>query len=209
MAAEINDVICYPGVVSPTMCDRIVALGNRLDFETASVVGPSDKLNTAEQRRGDVSFFPQEDPYQFIVDGVSYFTNKANDEAWRFELFGLLPLQYSIYRAGHFFDWHRDTLSAPSDPNRPGPPPVRKLSFSLQLSEADSYEGGDFQMQREDGSLDKGLWRQMRQRGSFIIFPAVVVHRVTPVIMGERRSLVGWVLGAPTDVDNRYDIPVR
>ena len=93
----------------------------------------------------------------------------------------------------------------PPDPARRGPPPVRKLSLSLQLPEPDAYEGGNFEARAADGSVDAEFWARMRQRGSLIIFPAAVVHRVTPVTRGERRSLVGWVLGAPSEEDLAYD----
>jgi hypothetical protein len=105
-----------------------------------------------------------------------------------------------------FHRWHHDTLSAPPDPSRSGPPPARKLSFSLQLSDPDTYEGGDFQIRGEDGHVDEALWRTMRQKGSFLIFPGVIPHRVTTVTAGERRSLVGWVLGPPSEVDIQFTI---
>lgn len=91
----------------------------------------------------------------------------------------------------------------------PDKPLVRKLSFSLQLSNDYDYVGGDFQVRNAGRSVDEDLWTQMRQRGSFIIFLSLTVHQVTPVIFGERRSLVGWVLGTASDEDLRYDIASR
>ena len=90
-----------------------------------------------------------------------------------------------------------------------GKPLVRKLSFSLQLSNDHDYVGGDFQVRNADRSVDEALWTRMRQRGSFIVFPSLTVHQVTPVIFGERRSLVGWVLGTASDEDLRHDIASR
>jgi PKHD-type hydroxylase len=205
VTADINEIICYPGIVAPAMCDRIAELGDALELESGNLVG-DQRVNARERRLSDVGFFLGEESYQFIFDGVAYFTNKANSEAWRFELQGILPLQYSVYREGHFIEWHHDTLSAPPDPSRSGPPPVRKLSFSLQLSDPDTYEGGDFQIRGEDGHVDEALWRTMRQKGSFLIFPGVIPHRVTSVTAGERRSLVGWVLGPPSELDTRFTI---
>ncbi len=197
--------ICYPGTVKAEMCDRIIALGEKLQFGRAQVVDYDQGSYKGDTRKGRIAFFPHEPQYGFIYDGLSYFTDRANREKWNFELVGLLPLQYSIYSRGDFFNWHRDTLSAPQDPSRDGPPLVRKLSFSLQLSEPHDYVGGDFEVKSEEKYENREAWSRMRERGSFIIFPSATVHRVTPVVFGERRSLVGWVLGVASEEDMKHD----
>ena len=67
----------------------------------------------------------------------------------------------------------------------------RKLSFSLQLSDPDDYEGGNFQM-IDNGD---GLFVAPRTKGALIIFDSRTKHRVCKVKKGTRRSLVGWVMG--------------
>ena len=201
-----SNIACYQGLIKSEMCDRIITSGDALSFDDAEMAGKEASNYGAERRKGQVAFFSHDPEFDFIFDGVRYFTDRANTENWNFDLIGLLPLQYSIYGPDDFLEWHRDTLSAPADPDHPGPPPVRKLSFSLQLSDADDYEGGDFQVRDDDGTVDDDLWTRMRQRGSFIIFPSIVLHRVTKVTGGRRRSLVGWVLGPPSEEDLRYDV---
>ena len=61
--------------------------------------------------------------------------------------------------------------------------------MSIQLSDGDDYEGGDFEMR--GSTTPEG----QRDRGSVIIFPSYLVHRVTPVSAGTRRSLVTWIEG--------------
>lgn len=78
---------------------------------------------------------------------------------------------------GGFYDWHvdfGDGLIAAR----------RKLTMVVQLSQADSYVGGDFETNAD------GVVRQAsRQIGSALCFPGFVLHRVAPVTEGERYSL--------------------
>ena len=62
----------------------------------------------------------------------------------------------------------------------------------MQLSDADSYEGGDLQFMINNKTVTAP-----REKGTIIIFPSFVMHRVTPVIKGTRESIVGWVSGPP------------
>ena len=63
---------------------------------------------------------------------------------FRFDLSGLAVFQYALYggaEGGHF-DWHKDYGRDPADPDQE----PRKLTVSLQLSEASDYEGCDLQL---------------------------------------------------------------
>ena len=68
---------------------------------------------------------------------------------------------------------------------------VRKLSFTLQLSEPDEYEGGNVQFIDDENKT----FFAPRQRGSMVLFDSRTQHRVLKVKKGVRRSIVGWVLG--------------
>ena len=68
---------------------------------------------------------------------------------------------------------------------------IRKLSFSLQLSDPDDYEGGNVEFIDDS---DKNFIGP-RQRGTIILFDSRTKHRVNKVTKGVRRSIVGWVLG--------------
>ncbi|MDA8015328.1 MAG: 2OG-Fe(II) oxygenase, partial [Gammaproteobacteria bacterium] len=62
----------------------------------------------------------------------------------------------------------------------------------VQLSDADEYEGGDFQMHYVKAHPPADI---IRKRGTVLIFPSLLLHRVTPVTSGVRYSLVGWYVG--------------
>jgi PKHD-type hydroxylase len=61
----------------------------------------------------------------------------------------------------------------------------------LQLSDPDSYSGGNVQLLAEDGSS----YIAPRKRGTIVLFDSRTQHRVLKVTKGCRRSIVGWVCG--------------
>lgn len=80
-----------------------------------------------------------------------------------------------------FYDWHTDFGDIA---------PGRKISISIQLSNSEDYDGGDLQL------LFKGQPETAdRTRGTLVVFPSFVLHRVTPVTRGTRWSLVAWITG--------------
>jgi PKHD-type hydroxylase len=66
----------------------------------------------------------------------------------------------------------------------------RKLSFSLILSNPNEYIGGDFEI-----LIGKKSSPIIQTRGRVIAFPSFVMHRVTPLTSGVRKSIVFWALG--------------
>ena len=68
---------------------------------------------------------------------------------------------------------------------------VRKLSFAMQLSDPDDYEGGNVQLLAEDGHS----YIMPRKKGTIILFDSRTQHRVLKVTKGIRKSIVGWTVG--------------
>ena len=93
-------------------------------------------------------------------------------------------IQYSVYTEQEqgYYDWHVDM----------GPHHARKLSLVCHLSDPSEYEGGELQINSSGRIIDteKGI-------GNVIIFPSYLLHRVTPVTRGVRKTLVLWVKGPP------------
>jgi len=100
-------------------------------------------------------------------------------------------IQYAEYNAdeeGHF-DWHSD-----QDPfltlKQQGEKPTRKYSATMHLNDyGEDYEGGKFEI------FEKEIPDTYYKRGSFILFPSPMLHRVPPVTKGIRRSLVFFLFG--------------
>jgi PKHD-type hydroxylase len=93
--------------------------------------------------------------------------------------------QYTEYPEGGFYDWHTD-----NDVNFAHEPTVRKISMTLLLSPENEFEGGDLELMKE------GKAAKLKQ-GQAIFFASFIRHRVTPVIRGNRKSLVMWFGGTP------------
>jgi predicted 2-oxoglutarate/Fe(II)-dependent dioxygenase YbiX len=75
---------------------------------------------------------------------------------------------------------------------------IRKLSFSIQLSSPDEYEGGELKFYTGKKSLYTNMEESTvakKEKGTIIFFPSFILHEVTPVIKGIRYSLVSWVQG--------------
>ena len=68
---------------------------------------------------------------------------------------------------------------------------VRKLSFAMQLSSPDDYEGGNVQLLDESGKS----YIMPRKKGSIMLFDSRTQHRVHKVTKGVRKSIVGWTVG--------------
>jgi predicted 2-oxoglutarate/Fe(II)-dependent dioxygenase YbiX len=66
----------------------------------------------------------------------------------------------------------------------------RKLSFSVLLSDPSEYDGGDLLIYEGKGPIVVP-----KRQGMITFFPSSVLHEVTPVTRGVRRSIVSWIHG--------------
>jgi PKHD-type hydroxylase len=67
----------------------------------------------------------------------------------------------------------------------------RKLSICVQMSGPEEYDGGELRL------YPQGLnyVTMPKQRGMAVVFRSHIVHEVTPVTRGKRKSLVIWASG--------------
>ncbi|HAD95852.1 MAG TPA: 2OG-Fe(II) oxygenase [Cryomorphaceae bacterium] len=136
-------------------------------------------------RKSSVMFLDDSDERQWLYQKLMQLSLVSNSERFWFDLQGFFQeLQLTRYEEGHFFDWHMDFGA--------GEISHRKLSITVQLSDPSEYEGGDLEFM-----INKEVVKAPRSRGTVIIFPSFVMHRVTPVTKGVRQSIVGWASGVP------------
>ena len=57
-------------------------------------------------------------------------------------------------------------------------------SVSINLSNDDDYKGADFQIKGSNFELPKG---------AAIFYDSSLIHRVTPLVTGQKKSLVMWL----------------
>lgn len=86
------------------------------------------------------------------------------------------PYEIKLYVEGDVFSWHRDGY-VNLDENV-----SRTMNLIIQLSDESEYDGGE---------LVIGDHRCTKNKGSAIIFPAILPHEVTEITRGERYSLIG------------------
>jgi len=139
---------------------------------------------------------------QWLYDAIHPYVQEANEKAgWNFEWHWTEPAQYTIYRKGQHYDWHQDSWPYAYEPNRGTlAGKVRKLSVTCNLTDPKEYSGGELEFyQPQNPKLKKKLikCKEILPKGSIIVFPSFIWHRVTPVTKGKRTSLVMWNLGKP------------
>jgi len=137
-------------------------------------------------RSSSVKWVPKDKEWGWLYDKMMAMIIEANDNVWNFDLYSVLDdIQYTEYHAtndGHY-GWHQDI--------GPGALSTRKVSITVQLSGPDEYEGGDLEYWKGGQDIQKAP----RGKGVVFIFPSYMMHRVTPVTKGVRRSFVLWVGG--------------
>ena len=179
-------LIVWQDLFSKSELDAMVRLGDGLALEKAELsVGGAGYENI---RATKVAWVPRGAQTEYLYRRMEEAVLEINARFLRFDLSALADLQYAVYggQEGGHFDWHKDYGRDPSDPRQE----PRKMTLSLQLSDTSDYEGCDLQV-RGGHEIDTAP----RTRGTLIAFPANVLHQVTPIRAGIRRSLVAWAVG--------------
>jgi PKHD-type hydroxylase len=136
-------------------------------------------------RKSTIRWMFQDPKFEWIYNRISELVTEANNAIWKFDITGMPEaIQYTEYydNGGHY-DWHMDC--------GPGELSTRKVSVTVQLSDSDEYEGGDLEFMR--GSTAE---QAPRGKGVVVIFPSYMLHRVTPITKGTRKSFVLWLGGS-------------
>jgi PKHD-type hydroxylase len=158
-----------------------------LPFKEATTFASTKKQNVVKQiRSSSIKWVPQNNNWSWLYDKLMEQSVEANKVLWNFNLISANELiQYTEYYdvAGGHYTWHQDI--------GPGMASLRKVSITVQLSDADDYEGGNLEI----WSGGESVKIAPRGRGNVVIFPSYMMHRVTPVTKGTRKSFVLWVGG--------------
>ena len=168
---------------TPAELDAIEVLGDTLAPMRAGIAGRG--AGTDRLRITRVAWMERNPQTAWLYARLEEMVLTLNREFYGFDLYGLVEaFQYTVYdgQEGGHYNWHVDLGGEDVEP--------RKISLSLQLSDPSSYRGCDLVL--EPGT---GPYIADRARGTLIAFPSYVLHRVTPIETGTRKSLVIWVSG--------------
>ena len=166
-------------------CDHINKLGYSQEFEYQKTA-----LNTVDLSVFNCkinSILPSQET-NYIYDRIRQLINEMNNKYWFFKIYEFAePLKFIEYN-----ETFRGFVNLHSDLGNEGIFKFRKLSVIIQLSDENSYEGGDLILQHYEKPC-----KMSRKRGSVIIFPSFLLHKVEPVTKGIRNSLVIFAYGPP------------
>tara|TARA_R110000796_G_scaffold37957_1_gene95900 strand:+ start:939 stop:1511 length:573 start_codon:yes stop_codon:yes gene_type:complete len=179
---EVENYAYVDGVFSIEDCKNIVKTLEPLEKEIAKT-GASKTAKPDKKVRDSSISWVRPDNNEELFRKLAGVCMAANEKFFNFDLSGFgEPLQYTRYEApGGKYVPHID---------RSFKGPVRKLSFSLVLSDPKTYTGGGLSLQF--GAKKDNM---EQPQGRIIFFPSYVLHGVSPVKKGSRRSLVGWITG--------------
>jgi PKHD-type hydroxylase len=190
--SEITYPYCWQGeVFTPSELDAIIEYGNAIGLEEGWVVGADGENATSSNRKSRVKFFTPDGNNNWIFDRLSSLIDSINSRYYGFDLNGFDAIQFTEYgKEGEKYDWHMDTILGNSRSDRFVQ--TRKLSLTIPINDPSEWEGGEFQLQT--GTPEEPMTVEQK-RGTAIIFPSFLIHRVTPIVSGVRKSLVIWVVG--------------
>tara|TARA_R110000744_G_scaffold73456_1_gene147023 strand:+ start:1298 stop:1912 length:615 start_codon:yes stop_codon:yes gene_type:complete len=193
----------FKKALTPRFCDEIIKFGLSQQDAKAQVggqIGQHKKNKKLEKiRNSNVSWLND----KWIYKEIQPFIHQANQLAgWNFDWDFSESCQFTKYKLNQFYDWHCDSwkgpLDTPKDLNSHGK--IRKLSVTCSLSDPKDYKGGELEFDFRNNYTDKKSVRkcaEIKQKGSVVVFPSHLWHRVKPVTKGTRYSLVMWNLGYP------------
>ena len=195
-----------PNAFTQNECDYLEEKGEEA-FEAHSKDG-FHFGEDATKRSSQISWIYDQDALS-MLENVAYSANV--DAGWVLDLVRPEAVQYTTYEEGGEYDWHTDghqdryaakhlvgTATDPMPLNQTTNPLlaglVRKLSVTVNLNSPEDYEGGTLELLFHN---QHHTFIERAPRGSAIIFPSFIHHRITPVTEGIRKSAVMWVNGPP------------
>lgn len=177
----INNAFCLEEI------DNIIKLGISTQIDK-SKTGNQSKGEFSDIRKSENSWIHPNSMTQWLFEKLSKYIFSVN-ENFGFDLHSLEALQFTIYDETYDGNYSSHVDQWPSAPSADS---HRKLSFSVQLTPPDLYEGGELKIYHET-LTDPNI--ACKDLGCINFFPSYVLHEVTPVTKGRRYCLVGWANG--------------
>lgn len=175
---KIESFAYHENVFTKAQCESIIKLGkDNLDFAKVGG-GDIDK----KVRDSKTSWLNPNENDTWIFQRITDVILNLNHQFFNFDLWGMAEgLQFTEYSAPNgCYNFHTDCVYKGV---------IRKLSLSVQLSDPNDYEGGEF-------IINNGKEMILpKTQGTLFAFPSYALHGVKPVTKGTRYSLVAWITG--------------
>jgi len=205
----------FKSALTPRFCDEVIkyALEKKDTMAITGGYGRNRNLDKQPLNKDEVRNlkYKRDSDLVWLNDKWIYkeihpFVHQANKKAgWNFEWDWSESCQFTKYKLNQYYDWHCDSWEKVYDsPKTPSHGKIRKLSMTCQLTDGSEYKGGELEFDfrqydppQRDESKHLRKATEILPKGSIIVFPSFVWHRVKPVTSGTRYSLVLWHLGYP------------
>ena len=175
-----SPVWIWESEIPNNICDQIINCSNQIEYENGLT-----QSGAPDGRKVNIKFLYEEFNWiNALICGYGLF---ANCENFKYELSkcDIEGVQLSQYTLGQFYSKHVDFNGNPDTKSH-----TRKLSMSVQLSDENSYDGGDLIIHHGGEQ-----YIAPKLKGTVIVFDSRLTHEVTPITKGERYSLVKWIHG--------------
>ena len=199
----------FKSALTPRFCDDVIKYALQKKERIARTGGfnkkdltKEDIKNIQRKRRSDLVWLND----TWIYKEIHPFVHEANKQAgWKYEWDRSEACQFTKYKEGQYYDWHSDSWDKGyKKPGHPEDGKIRKLSMTCQLTDGSEYSGGELEFDfrnyeppYRDESKHLRKAPEILPKGSIIVFPSFLWHRVKPITKGTRYSLVVWHLGYP------------
>lgn len=173
-----------------SMCDFFSYGGTKDATVISNKPGQADLKE--EIRKSKVSFYNRNVNTNWFFEKINQVIEDVNEHHFNFILNGYTTFQYTEYHSSELgkYDFHMDVVlgkGSTADQFL-----TRKLSLIMMLNDPmNDFEGGDFLIADSGDEPTKVEFK----KGRIILFPSFIIHKVTPVTKGIRKTLVTWVLG--------------
>ncbi len=189
--AQIHKVVSLAGVFSLDEIKKIKQIALAIEEKDSFIAVDGLETNAVSKekvRKCKVKWIEPTEEAQWIYQRLVDVVHKVNGQFFNLNLYALQSLQYTMYdeKDNGFYAIHRDSKSHAENGF------VRKLSFSLQLTDPSEYAGGDL-------VTDVGFNPVVapKELGAINFFLSDILHEARPITKGSRHALVGWVIGPP------------
>lgn len=182
-----SEIIQLSNVFTPLECDLMVATLNSIGWREPEK-GNEDRNRYVQKVKQHKELRPGHNPevkklsdtIQAAVQRSRVFQMVVNPKRIRY-------FQFNQYEKGGNYNWHSDA-SRMHD---------LRTDFTIAVGLTDGYTGGDHFVRDGNENVKYSI-----PKGSVLIYPSGVIHKVSPVTEGVRVTAIAWVeslIKGPTD----------